>query len=153
MKRIQSSSPAPRGGSTPKGGWGRGRDAHKERANTLIGMLVVVAIIAIMAAVFIGGGQGSALGVGESKRADGKGRTVLGAAKAAAQDDVCRSNLSQVRASLQIATATADEAPPQSLSELPNVASVSKCGVGKEPFVYDPATATVKCPHPGHGKY
>ncbi len=122
------------------------------RGNTLVGMLVVVAIIAIMAAIFLGGGQGSSLGVGESKRADGKGRTVLGASMEAARDDVCRSNLGQIRSSIQIATTTDDE-KPASLAELRGMSSVSSCPTGKEPYTYDPATGTVKCPHPGHGKY
>lgn len=121
------------------------------RGNTLIGMLVVVAIIAIMAVAFLGS-RGNSLSVGESQRADGKGRTVLGAAKAAAQDDVCRSNLQQIRASIQIQTTTDDE-KPASLDALPGMKSVSSCPIGHEPYVYDPATGTVKCPHPGHGKY
>ena len=124
----------------------------RERGNTLIGMLVVVAIIGIMAAVFIGGGQGGSLGVGESKRADGKGRTVLGAAMESARDDVCRSNLGQLRASIQIQTTT-DEEKPASLAALPGMSSVSSCPIGKEPYEYDPTTGAVKCPHPGHGKY
>lgn len=123
------------------------------RGNTLIGMLVAVAIIAVMTVAFLGSKGDNPLKVGESTRADGKGRTILGAAKAAAQDDVCRSNLSQVRMAIQIARNTDDEAAPASLDALPNVKSVSSCPVGHEAYQYDPATGTVRCPHPGHGKY
>ncbi len=128
--------------------------ARTQSGNTLIGMLVAVAIVAVLAVVFLGGGGkgASPLSVGESTRADGKGRTVLGAAKAAAQDDVCRSNLSQVRMAVGIARGE-DETGPASLDALPNIRSVASCPIGHEAYLYDPATGAVKCPHPGHGKY
>lgn len=116
------------------------------RAQTLVATLIVIAIIAILAVTMIGGS-------GKSTRKDGLGTTVPGKVKAAARDDVCRSNLNQVRAAIQIERANADDAPPASLNDIRLSEEYRQCAIGKEPYEYNPETGDVKCPHPGHEKY
>jgi hypothetical protein len=119
------------------------------QGDTLIGLLVTTAIIAILAAVYFTG-----KGTGETKgRKDGIGRTIIGRSIAGAKDDVCRSNLGQVRAAIQIARANADDAPPADLKETRLGDSFYRCPLGKEPYAYNPETGEVKCVHLGHEKY
>jgi hypothetical protein len=100
------------------------------------------------------GGCGSILSAGgSSPRADGKGVTIPGLVKAEAQDDVCRQQLAQIRSSIQIKEADADDKPPESLANLRLPDNMLHCPIGHEAYLYDPQTGTVKCPHPGHGKY
>lgn len=120
-----------------------------KRGQTLVASLIVLVIIAILAVVVFNG----SLGAGKSTRKDGLGTTIPGKVKAAARDDVCRSNLNQVRMAIQIERSTADDAPPASLKDLRLSEEFLKCSIGQEPYEYDPETATVKCPHPGHEKY
>lgn len=123
----------------------------KNRGNSLVGILVAVAIV-ILAVVFYTTG-GRFLG-GESKgRPDGKGETLIGQSVYAAKDDVCISNLGQVRQAISIATDPVDNTFPQSIEETKLGQQFYVCPVGKEPYVYDPTTGTVKCPHRGHEKY
>ncbi|MCX7799497.1 MAG: hypothetical protein N2109_04060 [Fimbriimonadales bacterium] len=82
-------------------------------------------------------------------RPDGLGQTTLGAAKMAARDAECRSNLGQVRQALRLAAAANDE-PPASLEELRLPQQMLRCPIGAEPYVYQPADQTVRCAHPGH---
>jgi hypothetical protein len=117
---------------------------------TLVASLIVIAIIAILAAALYGGTRGAG---GPSPRKDGKGATVLGLSKLKAQDEVCRSNLSQARAGVQVARTNADDAPPTKLEEIGIGQQFYKCPLGGEPYNYDPASGEVKCPHPGHEKY
>ena len=124
------------------------------RGSAMVGTLITIAIILVLVVVFMKPSCGSALSQGGgSPRPDGKGVTTLGLVKAEAQDDVCRENLSQIRQMIQIKQADADDKPPASLSELNAPESVLQCPIGHEAYVYDPRTGTVKCPHPGHGKY
>ncbi|HLK15660.1 MAG TPA: hypothetical protein VKT78_12725 [Fimbriimonadaceae bacterium] len=124
-----------------------------KRGSAMIGTLITVAIILILLVVFMKGGCGSIMMQGGSPRADGKGTTVPGLVKAEAQDDVCRENLSQIRQMIQVREADADDKPPASLSEINAPDSLLHCPIGHEAYIYDPQTGTVKCPHPGHGKY
>jgi type II secretory pathway pseudopilin PulG len=119
-----------------------------KRGQTLVASLIVIAIILICAVIFM-------KGTGDSKpiaKADGRGQTALGNARATAQDEVCKSNLSQVRQLMQVAKASDDEAKFTNVSDIPGAASVSSCPVGKEPYTID-ETGKIKCPHPGHGKF
>lgn len=123
-----------------------------KRGNTLVGLLVTFAIIAVLAVVFLKGGN--VFGSNSSPRKDGRGTTVPGLVKAKAEDEVCRSNLGQVRMSLQISRdANGDESWPESLQETRLGSQFYMCPMGKEPYRYDPATGKVSCPHPGHEKY
>jgi len=119
----------------------------KQRGQTLIASLIVIVIIAILAVVFLKGGGAT------SARKDGEGRTIIGQTKAAAKDDVCRSNLSQVRAALQIKQDPVDGTWPETLEETHIGSEFYRCPLGKEPYVYDPKTGQVHCIHPGHEKY
>lgn len=87
-----------------------------------------------------------------SARPDGKGATIPGLVRLKAQDEVCRSNVQQVRQALQIANTT-DDAYPASLADLKLGETLTKCAVGGEAYTYDPASGAVYCPHPGHEKF
>lgn len=119
------------------------------RGNSLVGLLVVVLIIAVLSVVFMKGG--SVFGGPGSSRKDGLGTTVPGSAIAAARDEVCRSNLNQVRQSLGIVHDQDTEAKwPATLEETKLGADFYRCPLGHEPYRYNPETGEVKCPHPGH---
>src|SRR5579862_1388271 len=111
-----------------------------KRGNSLIGLLAVVAILAILAVVFMRGNNVfSAPGTG-SPRPDGKGTTIPGLIKADAQDDVCRSQLRDLRMAIQVAEMNNDDKPPATLQETKQGAEFYKCPVGGEPYQYDPQT-------------
>lgn len=122
------------------------------RANTLIEILVVMCIISVLAGAMYGGARVFGMN-GKSARKDGKGTTTLGLAKLSADDTVCQSNIAQVRLAIQVAQTNGDDKPPATITELKLPKEFESCPLGKEPYVYDPATGKVKCPHPGHEKY
>lgn len=117
------------------------------RGQTLVATLAVLAIICILAAVYFGSNNG-----GKAAKPDGRGTTTLGAAKASAEDSVCKSNISQARQLLYVARTSDEEYKPATVAEIPGAKSVSKCPVGKEPYTFD-ATGEIKCPHVGHEKF
>jgi hypothetical protein len=121
----------------------------RNRGQTLVASLVVVAIILVCVVIFM-------KGTGDTKpkaKADGRGQTVLGNARASAQDEVCKSNLSQARQLLMVARTTDEEFKPNTVAEIPGISSVGKCPVGKEDYIFDAQTGEIKCPHLGHEKY
>lgn len=120
-----------------------------KRGQTLVATLIVIVIIAMLSVVLLTG----SLGGGTSHRKDGLGTTIPGAVKMAAKDDVCRSNLNQVRLGVQVARTNADDTPPATIEETKLGSDFYKCPIGKEPYAYDPATGEVRCVHPGHEKY
>lgn len=124
--------------------WG---SALLRRGQTMIAMLIVIAIIAILAVVFLKGGGGL------NQRKDKIGNTIVGQMKADAKDDVCRSNLQQVRASIQINTDPVENTFPARLEDTKLGNDFYSCPLGHEPYVYDPKTGQVHCVHPGHEKY
>ncbi|HWA83537.1 MAG TPA: type II secretion system protein [Fimbriimonadaceae bacterium] len=125
-----------------------------KRGNSLVGLLVVIAIIAILAVVFMRGNNTlMAPGTG-SPRADGKGTTVPGLIMAKAKDDVCIEHLRDLRMALSLAHDTdGDEKWPATLQDTKQGAEFYKCPIGGEPYKYNPETGEVKCVHPGHEKY
>ena len=88
-----------------------------------------------------------------NQRADQVCNTVVGQSVARAKDEVCMSNIRQVRMSIQALSTNADDQKPESLEALKLPATMIECPIGHEPYTYDPATGAVKCPHAGHGKY
>lgn len=125
---------------------------RKDSGETLVGLLIVMAIIAVLAVAAMKGS--SMFGAkGPSARKDGKGTTTYGLAKLAAKDVECRSNIGQVRMGLQIAATNADEKFPETLEGTKIGDQFYKCPVGGERYVYDPKTGIVTCPHLGHEKY
>jgi pilin/secretion family protein with methylation motif len=123
-----------------------------KRGFTLVSTMVTLVIIAMLSVVFMYGSGAFQKGGPKSSRPDGLGTTIPGAAEDAAKDTVCRSNLQQVRMSLEIAQGGTEE-HASSLSDLHLPAEVLKCAVGHEAYIYDPNTGTVHCPHLGHEKY
>lgn len=129
------------------------------RGFTLISTLVTIALIAMLAVVFMYGGfspQGST-------RKDKLGQTVPGAAMLSAKDQVCRSNLEQCRqTALELRMTNPDEELATSLDELKLGSEMTHCTVQPhEAYIYDPAKYAqtqnrkdlVRCPHLGHEKY
>ena len=112
------------------------------RGQTMIGLLVVIAIIAILAVVFLRPGS-----KGDTKKS----------MPAQVQDKAtgveCQSNLAQVRQMIQMYQMDNEQNPPnlQALSGLP--AQFLCCPVGGEPYWYDPASGRVGCRHPGHERF
>jgi hypothetical protein len=123
-----------------------------KRGQTLVASLIVIAIVCVLAVVLMQGSGVFSKGGPQSSRPDGLGKTVVSATKYAAKDDVCRSNLNQVRQSITINTTTDDQFP-SSLADLKLGSQFAECPVGHEPYLYDPSTGQVSCPHAGHEKY
>lgn len=119
----------------------------------MVGLLVAVLIIGIAVAVYFTGGFGMFGETTLPARPDGQGKTTVGRAAIRAKDEVCRSNLRQVRMAIQIQQTT--DGLPASLSDLPGLSpEFLHCVIEpKEAYVYDPATGKVTCPHPGHENF
>ena len=125
----------------------------KQKGQTMIASMIVIAIILILAVILLRGYTGGHLG-GASPRQDKLGHTIPGLATLSAKDDVCRNNLSQDRSAIQIAhTANGDEGYPATLDDLKLGHDFYYCPVGHERYDYDAATGQIHCPHPGHEKY
>jgi len=125
---------------------------NRIRGNTLVGTLITIALMAMLAVVLFKGSGAFGAKTGPGRK-DGKGTTTMGLAELAAKDTVCRSNLGQVRAALQIAESANDEKFPDTLTDTKLPKEFYKCPLGGEKYIYDPATGKVYCPHPGHEKY
>jgi hypothetical protein len=125
----------------------------KRNGFTLISTLLTVVIICVLM-VFMMQGYNGTMGIGApSTRKDGKGTTVYGGAILSAKDQVCKSNLTQVREALQAAKLSGDEGNPPDIKSAGIGDSFYNCPVGGEPYKYDPATGQVHCVHPGHETY
>jgi prepilin-type N-terminal cleavage/methylation domain-containing protein len=124
------------------------------RGFVLIEILVVVALIAVAAGAYFAWYSPrrakqlkEAVEAGEPTAVPGAGETVLGQALQKAQSMECANNLSQLRQAIQMSVSDTG-AYPASLQDL-NMPSLSACPVTGQPYQYDPATGTVKCPaHP-----
>ena len=126
------------------------RTKHLQSGNSLIGILVALVVIVGLTLVFVFGGFG--LTGNKSERKDKVGTTIIGKSMARAKDAKCMEYLKQVRMSIEMNTNTDDE-KPESMDILKLPTEVTQCPIGKEPYVYDPATGKVSCPHLGHEKY
>ena len=118
-------------------------------------MVSTLATLAIICILMVGTFYGSGMFKGEAKssRKDGLGKTIPGLVRYKAKDDVCRSNLRQARAAIELLSINDEDKPPQDLSQARLPAEMLKCVVGKEAYLYDPATGKIACPHPGHEAY
>jgi prepilin-type N-terminal cleavage/methylation domain-containing protein len=115
------------------------------RAFGLIEVLVVVIIVLVLAAILLPRYMGG-------RTPEGK---TIKAPVTAAKDTVCRANLTTVRQSIAAHQAgDPDGKYPVRLMELRELTpEFNKCPVGGEPYLYDPQTGQVRCPHPGHGNF
>lgn len=123
----------------------------KSRGNSLVGVLVAVAIVILATLFFTTGGK--FMGGQSAERADGKGETIIGKGIYRGKDATCMSNMQQLRGGISIATDQVEGTFPQELEETRLGAQFYVCPVGGERYDYDPTTGTVKCPHLGHEKY
>ncbi len=131
----------------------------KTRGSSMVAVMAAMVIILVLVLAYMFGGFGSSnTAAGKDalpERADQKGITIPGAAIYKAKDDVCRSNLQQIRLAIQMAQTSSPEGQaPGSLNDLRLGADFLKCPIDPhEPYSYDPATGKVFCPHPGHLKF
>ena len=130
----------------------------RRRGSAMVGMLAAVAIVMVLIVVlFFGSGAFGGPGgkAATPERADKKGRTIPGRVMYGAKDDVCRSNLQQVRYGVEVfKTSSAESQPPEKLEETRLGSSFYACPIDPhEPYEYDPQTGQVHCSHPGHEKY
>lgn len=129
---------------------------HAQSGRAMAGLIVAAAVMAVGTVILFGSPQGRSMfgaQTGGSPRADGKGETIVGAAKYRALDARCINNLSQLRMAIQIATDPVEGTRPVTLDEVRLGADFKKCPVGEEPYEYNPEEGTVKCNHPGHQKH
>ncbi|MFN8220588.1 MAG: prepilin-type N-terminal cleavage/methylation domain-containing protein [Fimbriimonadales bacterium] len=123
----------------------------KRRAFSLIEILAVMAAIAILATIATVGLKSFG---GGSSRKDGKGETVVGQTMLRAKDEVCRSNIDQIRQMIYVSSTGGEDGYPAKITDLKGLPKdFQLCPIGKEEYVYNPATGEVHCPHPGHEKY
>ncbi len=124
---------------------------RKEFGRSLVGILVGCAV-AIGAGVFFIFGS-SLTGDKAPERKDGQGKTVVGKSLLAGKDTKCRSNLDQVRGSIELNTDPIDDTKPATIEDTKLGAQFYICPIGGEKYVYDSTTGKVSCPHLGHEKY
>lgn len=124
-----------------------------QKGQSLIGVIVAFFVLVGVAVYYFNGGFGDK--DDKNKRPDGKGETIIGRSRFAAEDSNCRTQLSQIRqliiADFGYAT---DDFPPTliEIGGMPNE-DYTTCTIDDEPYDYDPATGTVSCPHLGHEDY
>lgn len=111
------------------------------RAGSLfIEVLIVAAIIALLAAAYLGL---------INRSTDGSGKSMPRAATDKARGVECANNLQQLRAMIQMHAADEGSNPPA----LDPNSGMSKCPVSGNVYRYDPGTGAVSCSTPGHETY
>ena len=111
---------------------------------TLIGMVVVLAIIGMLAVTMYGLGGKKDRGEGQTES-----KSIPARAIEMAESVECQSNLNQLRQMVSTYTMVGDPAPA-SLAEL-RMDYISRCPVSGKPYKYDPSTGRVQCET--HPKY
>ncbi len=114
----------------------------------LVGVLVSIAIVALLVWLWLTYGVGSS-GTAGGVSAPATRPTEL---RQQAESVECRNNLSQIRAAIQMRQ-TAEETYPTSLNELGLPTEMLRCPVSGQPYAYDANTGQVRCATPGHGGY
>ncbi len=114
----------------------------------MVGVLVAVAILAILLMVWLYYGTGDKSGGAPGAPPVSR----VGETKQAARGVQCRNNLNQIRAAIQMRQGS-EESSPASLQELGLPDSMLVCPESGQPYQYDPTSGTVKCPTPGHMSY
>lgn len=125
---------------------------------SLIGLLVVVAIIGVAIYFMFGKGGGLSSVKSNSGLVDQSSnkQTVYGKAIDTAKGTDCRERLNQIRLGINtFKVSDPNGANPPSLRDaVSNVApDYFKCPVSGQAYIYDPATGTVRCPYPSHAKF
>ena len=123
---------------------------------SLIGLLVAVAIVIGVTAIYFSGGIGGTATVkNDSNLLDqaSQKQTTVGRAIDTGKSTVCREQLNQIRTAVQNAKATSGtEENPASFKDLGMSVSADyfKCPVSGQAYTYDPTTGKASCPtHPG----
>lgn len=114
----------------------------------LVGVLVSIAIVALLVWLWLTYGVG-ARGVAGEVSAPATRPTEL---RQQAESVECRNNLSQIRAAIQMRQTT-EETYPASLNELGLPSEMLRCPVSGQPYAYDPNSGQVRCTTPGHEAY
>ena len=126
------------------------------KGNSLVGILIVTAIIAVAVLYFAGLlGNKSDNGLFGSRKVDtmkdfsnSQKETVYGQSMDAAKAVECQSNIKQIRDAVNMYVQSNGQ-NPASLQELNLPQSMLVCPVSKSPINYDPQTGRVSCPtHP-----
>ena len=110
------------------------------RGAMLIELIVVVVIIAVVITVYYGLGKKSGKDGAKSTPAQAMDK---------AHGVECSSNLSQLRASIQMDSADKGQFP----AALNPKSGLSLCPVSGQLYKYDPQTGEVHCTTPGHEKF
>jgi len=120
---------------------------------SLIGLLVVVVIVVVAAALLFGPNGPASLTTVKGKNqlldAKSKKKTVYGKSLDTAKGSVCMQQLAQIRQGIQAWKATqATEGNPQTLKDIGLAVGQQfyRCPMTDQPYTYDPATGTVRCP-------
>jgi hypothetical protein len=129
----------------------------KSVGSTLIGLLVVIAIIGIGIALYFGGGLNGLLpGSGLAPAPEGMERsttssTPIGSTLRQTRGVECRERLSQLRQALLLRQT--EEERITRLSELGLPARMLECPATHQPYSFNPETQTITCPTEGHTSF
>lgn len=118
---------------------------------TLIELMVVAVIILVVVYLLYGTNTATTPGGGVITSPSGEARTRPGAALEQARGVECQQNLQGLRQAIAAYRLDNDE-PPPSLADL-RATGITRCPVSGNPYVYDPATGTVRCTTPGHENF
>ena len=124
------------------------RPRPNSRGQSIVALLVVIAILLALYVLFLG--RRTAPGPGGAQ-----GKVVYVAAMDKAKGVECRSNLQQIRSAITMFNQT-NETMPRSLTELTGQgipASMLRCPVAQVDYRYDPARGLVQCPFPQNNAF
>lgn len=117
------------------------------KGNSLIGILIVTAIIAV-GVLYFAGLLGNRKVDTMKDYSNSQKATVYGQSMDAAKAVECQSNIGQIRQAINMYVQSNGQ-NPASLQELNLPQSMLVCPVSKKPINYDPQTGRVTCPtHP-----